>query len=769
MKNKLLLVLVLIVTIFYAPFFLKGKIPLPGDTLVGSYFPWLDYKWGYQVGVPVKNPPLSDAFSQFFVWKYLNNDLLKQGIIPLWNSYEFAGTPQLASFHTSAFLPANLILFLPRPFSWGLYIFASSLFAALFMYLFLGSLVKNNWARLAGSVVAAFAGPMTTWVEFGTGVFAAGLLPLSLFLINKFDQTQNRKYLFFLSLSFACLVLAGHAQIIIYSSIIIPIYTIFTFKKINRQSLFIALSLILALGITAFQTLPTYSFLKYSIRDQEQYSADFNFGLTPAKEFVRLIAPDFFGHPATYNHFSPNGFYHEFASFIGTLSLPLILALFFIKNKTKYEKFFMFAFLISVIMAIDNPLSQFFYSLHIPLITYSYASRIFFITSFTSGVLVCLSLSRFLDGKLPIKKIIYFSLLCIFWILILTSTVQSQYQQISLRNSILPVGLLILLIIILLIKLPKKIAILLISLLLILDLYRFFSKHNPFISSNLVFPKTPVIEFLQAQEKPFRITTTSNTLLPPNSWDYYELESIEGYNPLRLLSYNRYFNLLNSNPYFSKPSRFSELENDLDPKYLDSLNVGYIVSLKPGKDDNNDQKIKILKSQIEPVFEDKSVLIYKNKNTSPRSYFSQKVLIASSELDLSKVMENQDFDPTQTAVLLEDPQSKLEYDPNSKIDIISHQANKVILKTSSTTQNLAILADAYDQGWQASIDGQKTKVYLANAALRGVVIPAGEHQLIFEYKPESFTTGLKISLISLILLLFLPLIYKISLNEAKVS
>jgi len=325
------------------------------------------------------------------------------------------------------------------------------------------------------------------------------------------------------------------------------------------------------------------------------------------------------------------------------------------------------------------------------------------------------------------------------------------------------------LIVILLIKLPKKIVIFLISFLLILDLYRFFSKHNPFVISSLVFPKTNAIEFLQNQEKPFRITTTSNTLLPPNSWDYYKLESIEGYNPLRLLSYNQYFNLLNNNPYFSKPSRFSELENDPNSKYLDALNVKYIVSLKTGKDNNNDQKIKILANQIKPIFTDKSVVVYENENVSPRSYFSQKVLIVSSESDLSKIMENKDFDPTKTAILLENPEASLEYDSNSKIDIVSHQPNKVILNTSSSTQNLAILADAYDQGWQASIDGQKTKLYLVNAALRGVVIPAGDHQVVFEYKPDPFTTGLKISLLSIILLLFSPLIYKISLHEAKIS
>src|SRR3989344_3032274 len=97
------LLLVFIAVFAYREFIFLGKIPLPGDTLVGAYYPWLDSKWGYPVGVPVKNPPLSDAFSQFFLWKNLNIDLIKQSLVPLWNKYEFAGTPHLAAYHTAPF------------------------------------------------------------------------------------------------------------------------------------------------------------------------------------------------------------------------------------------------------------------------------------------------------------------------------------------------------------------------------------------------------------------------------------------------------------------------------------------------------------------------------------------------------------------------------------------------------------------------------------------------------------------------------------------
>ena len=40
--NKFLLLLVVFVLSFYWPFFLKGKLPVPSDTIVGMYHPFRD-------------------------------------------------------------------------------------------------------------------------------------------------------------------------------------------------------------------------------------------------------------------------------------------------------------------------------------------------------------------------------------------------------------------------------------------------------------------------------------------------------------------------------------------------------------------------------------------------------------------------------------------------------------------------------------------------------------------------------------------------------
>jgi hypothetical protein len=172
-----ILILTGLTLLLYWQYYLLGKIPMPADTIIGAYFPWLDYKWGFPVGVPVKNALISDVFSQFFVWKYLAVQIYKSGNIPFWNTTSLSGTPLMATYHSSVFNPFNVFLFLPKYYGWGIYISLQTFSALLGMYLFLGLYVKNIWARIFGAFVFALSGLMTTWVEFGTGVWAASMLP----------------------------------------------------------------------------------------------------------------------------------------------------------------------------------------------------------------------------------------------------------------------------------------------------------------------------------------------------------------------------------------------------------------------------------------------------------------------------------------------------------------------------------------------------------------------------------------------------------------
>jgi len=64
-----------------------------------------------------------------------------------------------------------------------------------------------------------------------------------------------------------------------------------------------------------------------------------------------------------------------------------------------------------------------------------------------------------------------------------------------------------------------------------------------------------------------------------------------------------------------------------------------------------------------------------------------------------------------------------------------------------------VLADSWYPGWKAYLDSNPTPIFPVDLAFRGVEIGAGNHQVIFEYKPDSLRLGLYITAAALIAVL----------------
>jgi uncharacterized membrane protein YfhO len=61
----------------------------------------------------------------------------------------------------------------------------------------------------------------------------------------------------------------------------------------------------------------------------------------------------------------------------------------------------------------------------------------------------------------------------------------------------------------------------------------------------------------------------------------------------------------------------------------------------------------------------------------------------------------------------------------------------------------------YPAGWEAEIDGKPTKICKTNFVLRGIEVPAGEHEITFTFEPASVYWGNLFSWIGHALLLCL--------------
>lgn len=122
------------------------------------------------------------------------------------------------------------------------------------------------------------------------------------------------------------------------------------------------------------------------------------------------------------------------------------------------------------------------------------------------------------------------------------------------------------------------------------------------------------------------------------------------------------------------------------------------------------------------------------------------------------------FNPAQTALVDQRFSEQLQgykggRDSASRIVLREYKPNKLTYDvTGGQGMQLAVFSEIYyPYGWKAFIDGQEAPIFRTDYVLRGLVIPAGQHTVVFSFEPESYSKGTLISYIGSALLLVLIL------------
>jgi hypothetical protein len=96
-----------------------------------------------------------------------------------------------------------------------------------------------------------------------------------------------------------------------------------------------------------------------------------------------------------------------------------------------------------------------------------------------------------------------------------------------------------------------------------------------------------------------------------------------------------------------------------------------------------------------------------------------------------------DVDPARTALLEKTPPapplSSFEAAGNAKL--IGYANTEVIVETDSSSGGMLLLTDVWHPWWFATIDGNATDIYRADAIFRAVQLPPGRHTVRFSFEP----------------------------------
>lgn len=150
------------------------------------------------------------------------------------------------------------------------------------------------------------------------------------------------------------------------------------------------------------------------------------------------------------------------------------------------------------------------------------------------------------------------------------------------------------------------------------------------------------------------------------------------------------------------------------------------------------------------------VKLYEVERPLPRAYFAKNVAIIKTLDEAEKQLVSDAYDPN-SQVLIEETLPIAESLSDGVVDNIKSDNQRISISVNNKGGTaLLVLTDSYYPGWKATLDNQATNIYPANLIQRGVVIPQGEHVVEFRYEPDSLKYGLRISAVSLfIIVIFL--------------
>jgi hypothetical protein len=141
-----------------------------------------------------------------------------------------------------------------------------------------------------------------------------------------------------------------------------------------------------------------------------------------------------------------------------------------------------------------------------------------------------------------------------------------------------------------------------------------------------------------------------------------------------------------------------------------------------------------------------AAFIYHNANVLPRARLLGRPIYVASEADAAAAIDR--IGPEiRTRLIVEDASRPLAEDAvaSGSARVERDEPERVEVAAACDGPCYLMLADTFDPGWSATVDGRPAPIRPADAAFRAVYLAAGEHRVVFTYRPAGFAAGLAVT------------------------
>jgi len=742
------------------------------------------------------DPLVWDGIAQYYPWRHFAAQSLRAGHIPLWNPYQFCGTPFLANGQSAVLYPLNLVFWLlpvARAFGWSalLHLFLAGWFA----YLFLRRTGAGRVGAAAGGIVWQLNSFFIAWLHLPTAICTATWLPLILMFCDRAIVTGRGRYAIAAGIALALSYLGGHPQVFLFVALLAAAYLVaraacgagwqpaqgakplLSHPPLARVATLLKAGAVTAsftLALSAAQLLPTLDLLRIAHRaftpGPDSYKAFLSRAL-PAPLLANLVLPHPFGHPNTGTYVGPDN-YAEYCSYIGVIALAFAIYA-ALAVRTWHARFFAITALLAILIAIGTPLNWPLYHWLPGMSGAGGPARIILLAVFSLSMLAGVGVDRALCGAgyglgrslppaplshaqrflcgagwQPAQTILILLALAItaWWFLGAPTVSRSRPMLLdetsaeAIRAAVL---IAIAIALIALFRSPRLRAIASVGLIVVLaaDLLLAAQNHAHIVPQQWVYAADanpgPAAGRVLGNAVDWPINRFPNAVLPPNAATVYGLRDAFGYDSLYLAHYRDFASLIQGadpSPPLNGNLLLARLSQTYGLDMLSIAGVGEVYSPAP---------VRGLAIERSGLYD-----TYRNPYARPRAWLTGTALAVPTHQQavaaLAKLGAFHDW-----IVITGDDRGDLAQpllEPAAEARVRDLSPNRATVELSRGGGGYLFLADTYAPGWHAYAAGRELPILTANVTFRAVPLTGNMKSIEFRYEPSAFRVGLFLSL-----------------------
>jgi hypothetical protein len=141
--------------------------------------------------------------------------------------------------------------------------------------------------------------------------------------------------------------------------------------------------------------------------------------------------------------------------------------------------------------------------------------------------------------------------------------------------------------------------------------------------------------------------------------------------------------------------------------------------------------------------------VYRHDGAFPRAWAVHELIQAPTPESGRRLIEERLPEFRRLGYLFTKPPKLESCEAADKVALAEHATDKVVIRASMSCQGMVVVSDVFFPGWRAEVDGHRTPIYEVNEAMRGVIVPRGEHTVTMRYRPASALAGGLLSLIGI--------------------